>query len=203
VRAAAGRARRRHPLRRQHDGGQLLTMELLERAARHATRYLSTIRDRHVGATRSGDELRQLLNVPFAETGEDPASVLDARARAGADGTVASQGPRYFGFVDGGSLPVATAADWLVSAWDQNAQVYAMSPIASVVEAVASTWLKAIFGLAPHWSVGFVTGAQMANFTGLIAARHHVLQQVGWDVERHGLLGAPPIDGVVSEQPHR
>ena len=129
--------------------------------------------------------------------------MIDDLARAGQNGTTASQGPRYFGFVTGGSLPVATAADWLVSAWDQNAQVYVMSPVAAVVEEIASEWLKDLLGLPPTWSVGFVTGAQMASFTALLAARHHVLREVGWDVERDGLFGSPSIDVIVSDAAHR
>ncbi len=144
-----------------------------------------------------------VLRRPLSEDGEDGGQVLDDLARAGQNGTTASQGPRYFGFVTGGSLPVATAADWLVSAWDQNAQVYVMSPVAAVVEEIAADWLKEIFGLPSTWSVGFVTGAQMANFTSLLAARHHVLRKAGWDVERDGLFGAPPIDVLVSEESHR
>ncbi len=176
---------------------------LLERASRHAREYLETIAERHVGATASGDDLRRILRRPLPEHGDAGGEVLDDLARAAQHGTTASQGPRYFGFVTGGSLPVATAADWLVSAWDQNAQVYVMSPLAAVAEEVAADWLKEIFGLPAAWSVGFVTGAQMANFTSLLAARHHVLQAVGWDVERDGLFGAPAIDVIVSDQSHR
>jgi glutamate/tyrosine decarboxylase-like PLP-dependent enzyme len=176
---------------------------LLGRAASHAAHYLATIRERHVGATASGDELREMLGGPLPESGDDGGRVVDDLARAAQNGTTASQGPRYFGFVTGGSLPVATAADWLVSAWDQNAQVYVMSPLASVVEGIAAGWLKDVLGLPAAWSVGFVTGAQMANFTALIAARNHVLRQVDWDVERLGLFGAPQIDVIVSEESHR
>jgi glutamate/tyrosine decarboxylase-like PLP-dependent enzyme len=115
---------------------------------------------------------------------------------------VATQGPRYFGFVVGGSVPAATAADWLVSAWDQNAGVYVLSPLAAVVEQIVAGWIKELVGLPQTWSAGFVTGCQMANFTSLAAARHHVLRKVGWDVERDGLFGAPPIDVVVSAESH-
>ena len=181
----------------------ILDSPLLEQAARHAKQYLDTIADRHVGALASGDELRSWLASPLSENGEDARHVLDQLAQAGERGTTASQGPRYFGFVIGGSLPVATAADWLVSAWDQNAQVYVMSPIAAVVEEIAANWLKEVLGLPATWSVGFVTGCQMANFTSLIAARHHVLHKVGWDVERDGLFGAPAIDVIVNDEAHR
>ena len=129
--------------------------------------------------------------------------MIDTIAAAGRTGTVASQGPRYFGFVDGGSIPAAIAADWLVAAWDQNAQMFVMSPISAVVEQIVSEWLKQLFGLPATWSVGFVTGAQMANFTSLLTARHQLLRQLDWDVERDGLFGAPPIDVVVSDESHR
>lgn len=178
-------------------------MTLLARAAAHGERYLDVIRERHAGATASGDELRRRLRRPLPEDGDDGACVIDALADAAAGGTTASQGPRYFGFVTGGSLPVATAADWLVSAWDQNAQVFVMSPLAAVVEEIAAEWLKDLLGLPAAWSAGFVTGAQMATFTGLLAARHHVLRRAGWDVERDGLFGAPPIDVIVSDEAHR
>src|SRR5690348_2652453 len=169
-------------------------MELLARATRHAEEYLDVVRERHVGPLALGDELRQFLgSSSLPDTGDNGLSVIDALAEAGLKGTAASQGPRYFGFVTGGSLPAAIAADWLVSAWDQNAQLFAMSPIAAVIEETAAAWLKELFGLPPAWSVGFVTGAQMANFTSLLAARRHVLRAAGWDVERDGLFGAPPI----------
>jgi len=111
---------------------------ILERAAQHAGQYLSTISERHAGAMASGDDLRRMLRCPLSESGEDGHQVVDDLARAGQSGTTASQGPRYFGFVTGGSFPIAIAAEWLVSAWDQNAQVFVMSPLASVVEEVAS-----------------------------------------------------------------
>ena len=179
------------------------TEALANRAASHACAYLADIRDRPVGATSSGDDLRERLGGSLPARGEDPIHVLDRIAEAGRTGTVASQGPRYFGFVTGGSIPGAMVTDWLVSAWDQNAQMFVMSPIAAVVEQIVAGWLTELFGLPAAWSVGFVTGAQMANFTALITARHHLLQQAGWDVERHGLFGAPPIEVVVSDESHR
>ena len=120
-----------------------------------------------------------------------PLDVIEALAAAADPGLVASAGPRYFGFVVGGSLPAALAADWLTSAWDQNAGLYVLSPAAAVAEEVAAAWLVELLGLPAGTSVGFVTGATMANFTALAAARHGVLAKVGWDVERHGLQGAP------------
>jgi len=175
---------------------------LLKRAADHAVAYLDTIADRHVGAMATGDELRQQLAVPLPDAGDAEEVVIDALAMAGALGTVATQGPRYFGFVVGGSVPAATAADWLVSAWDQNAGVYVLSPIVSVVEDVTAGWLKELAGLPAGWSTGFVTGCQAANFTALATARHHVLNQAGWDVEANGLYGAPWVHVVCSDESH-
>ncbi|MDA1306591.1 MAG: aminotransferase class V-fold PLP-dependent enzyme [Acidobacteria bacterium] len=176
--------------------------DLLKRAADHAVAYLDTIADRHVGALATGDQLRQQLGVPLPESGDPDAEVIDALAMAGALGTVATQGRRYFGFVVGGSVPAATAADWLVSAWDQNAGVYVLSPVVSVIEDITAGWLKDLAGLPAGWSTGFVTGCQAANFTALATARHHVLAQAGWDVEANGLYGAPWVHVVCSEESH-
>jgi len=176
--------------------------ELLIRAARHATEYLEHIDDRPVRATASGDDMRRALGGPFPETGEPERDVIDRLAEAARTGTVATQGPRFFGFVVGGSRPEATAADWLVSAWDQNAGLFVLSPLVSVAEAVVGDWLCQIAGLAGRWSVGFVTGCQMANFSALATARHHVLEAAGWDVEAQGLMGAPPVDVIVSDESH-
>jgi glutamate/tyrosine decarboxylase-like PLP-dependent enzyme len=175
---------------------------LLIRAARLAEEYLASVNDRPVVATATGDELRKLLDTPLPVAGEDAAAVLDRLAVAAARGTVATQGPRFFGFVVGGSLPVATATDWLVSAWDQNAGIFALSPLVSVVEDVTGRWIRDLAGLPDAWSVGFVTGCQMANFTALAAARHHVYRSAGWDVDADGLAGAPPLDVIVSDESH-
>jgi glutamate/tyrosine decarboxylase-like PLP-dependent enzyme len=180
-----------------------IDFSVLNRAVTHACAYLAEVADRPVAATLTGDQLRARLGRPLPHRGDDPIRVIDELADAGRRGTVASQGPRYFGFVTGGSMPPAIAADWLVSAWDQNAQMFAMSPVAAVVEEIVAAWLKELFGLPPAWSVGFVTGAQMANFTALVVARHELLRRAGWDVERHGLFGAPEIDVVVSDESHR
>jgi glutamate/tyrosine decarboxylase-like PLP-dependent enzyme len=117
-------------------------------------------------------------------------------------GTVATAGPRYFGFVVGGSVPAAVAADWLVSSWDQNCGIYVLSPLVSVIEQITGSWLRELAGLPPAMSFGFVTGCQMANFTALAAARHRVLQNAGWNVETNGLFGAPPIEVFVGEEAH-
>jgi glutamate/tyrosine decarboxylase-like PLP-dependent enzyme len=176
--------------------------DLLHHTADLATNYLSTVANRHVGATATADELRAQLGGELQDTGEPGEVIVAALARAAERGTVATQGPRYFGFVVGGSVPAATAADWLVSAWDQNVFVYVLSPLVAVIEDITAGWLKSLAGLPSFWSTGFVTGCQGANLTGLAAARHHVLAAAGWDVGAQGLFGAPPIDIVVSDESH-
>ena len=175
---------------------------LLESSKHHALAWLKSIADRPVRATLSGDELRGMLGGPLPPEGIDAEALTRTLATAALAGTVASAGPRYFGFVVGGRLPAALAADWLVSTWDQNSGLYVLSPLVSVVEQITGSWLLDLARLPSTWSFGFVTGCQMANFTGLAAARHRVLRNAGWDVEANGLFGAPPIQVVVSEEAH-
>ncbi len=175
---------------------------LLNRAVDHAKTFLRSLPERHVGARATREELLSALRTPMPEDGEDPASVIDLVASQGDRGAIACPGPRYFGFVIGGSLPVALAADWLTSTWDQNPGIYATSPVVSVMEEVAREWLLDLFELPRESGVGFVTGCQMANFTCLAAARHGVLRRVGWDVEADGLPGAPRINIVTSAESH-
>jgi glutamate/tyrosine decarboxylase-like PLP-dependent enzyme len=176
--------------------------QLLEKTAGEALTYLEQLSDRPVTATSAGGVLRAALGGRLEVGGMDPAEVIDEFANASKSGTVATAGPRYFGFVIGGSLPVALAADWLVSTWDQNAAVYAMSPMVSAIEDITASWLREIAHLPSGMSVGFVTGCQMASFTGLAAARHRVLEEVGWDVEAEGLFGAPSVEVIISEEAH-
>jgi glutamate/tyrosine decarboxylase-like PLP-dependent enzyme len=176
--------------------------DLLEGVLPHAASWFESLPTRQVRATASSADLRKTLGGPLPENGTQPATVIEALANAGATGAVASAGPRYFGFVVGGSLPAALAADWLVSMWDQNAGIFALSPLASTVEQIAGSWLLAIAGLPATISFGFVTGGHMANFTSLACARHSVLRKAGWDVEADGLNGAPTIDVIVSEEAH-
>jgi glutamate/tyrosine decarboxylase-like PLP-dependent enzyme len=175
---------------------------LLDRARAHADDWLRALPDRHVGALATRDELIAALRVPLASTGEDPAAVLDAIAAQAPAGAVACGAPRYFGFVVGGSFPVALAADWLVSTWDQNSGIHVLSPLTAALEEIAAQWLLDLFGLPAGSGVGFVTGCQMANVTCLAAARHGVLRRVGWDVERDGLPGAPRVHVVASAESH-
>ncbi len=175
---------------------------LLERTYRHASAWFESLASRPVRPMVPPDKLRDTLDGPLPQRGVDPEAVIETLANAGAHGTVATAEPRYFGFVVGGSVPAAVAADWLVSCWDQNGAVYALSPLISVVEHITGSWLRELAGLPPTMSFGFVTGCQMANFTGLAAARHRVLRNAGWDVEANGLFGAPPVEVFVSEEAH-
>jgi glutamate/tyrosine decarboxylase-like PLP-dependent enzyme len=174
----------------------------LDAAMRHAVAYLGGLDTRPVAARVDAGAVREALGGPLPEHGQDPSAVIDALA-AGADaGLVASAGPRHFGFVLGGALPAALAADWLVSAWDQNAAFHALSPAAAAIEQITAEWALDLFGLPADAGVGFVTGGQGANTTCLAAARHAVLGRVGWNVEDDGLIGAPPIQIVCGEQAH-
>ncbi|HEU4889484.1 MAG TPA: aminotransferase class V-fold PLP-dependent enzyme, partial [Thermoanaerobaculia bacterium] len=184
------------------SSARILDEALLRRAQAHAAAYLESMSERHVGAQATRDELLAALRTPLLADGEDPTAVLNALAEQGARGTMASAGPRYFGFVIGGSLPVALAADWLTSTWDQNPGIYATSPIMSVIEDVAREWLLDLLDLPRNSSLGFVTGCQMAHFTGLAAARHGVLRRAGWNVEDDGLAGAPRIHLITSGEAH-
>jgi glutamate/tyrosine decarboxylase-like PLP-dependent enzyme len=176
--------------------------ELLARTADLASTYLAALADRPVGRPVDVMRLREALGGPLPEVGSDPAEVVEWLAASADAGLVGSAGPRYFGFVIGGSLPAALATDWLVSTWDQNAFVYVSSPAAAVAEEVAGAWLVDLLGLPPETSVGFVTGVTTANFTALAAARHHVLARGGWDVERFGLQGAPAVTVVTHDGTH-
>jgi glutamate/tyrosine decarboxylase-like PLP-dependent enzyme len=176
--------------------------DLLGRAAAVSAAYRASLADRPVGPTVDLDAVRAALGGPLPAGPTAPADVLDDLV-AGADpALVATAGPRFFGFVIGGSLPAATAADMVAAGWDQNGFSAATSPAALVTEEVAGGWLKELLGLPASASVGFVTGGQAANTTGIAAARHHVLAEAGWDVERDGLHGAPPVRVVTSVERH-
>jgi glutamate/tyrosine decarboxylase-like PLP-dependent enzyme len=174
----------------------------LSRAAAIAQAYLAGAASRPVGIPVDRDVLRERLGGDLPERGEDPADVLDRLAHAADPGIVGTAGPRYFGFVVGGALPAAIGADWLTSAWDQNAGLYVLAPAATVVEEVVGAWILDLLGLPASASVGFVTGGQMANTTCLTVARHAVLDSVGWDVEARGLQGAPAVTIVVGDEAH-
>ena len=174
----------------------------LRRAADLATDFLNRLPDRPVWPAVDLDALRSALGGPLPSAPSDPTAVIEALARDSEPGIVGSAGPRYFGFVVGGGVPASLAADWLTSAWDQNAGLYALSPAGAVVEEVAGRWLVELFGLPGESSVGFPTGATMASFTAIAAGRHRVLERAGWDVEADGLIGAPPLNVVVGDEAH-
>jgi glutamate/tyrosine decarboxylase-like PLP-dependent enzyme len=176
--------------------------DLLRRTEEIAARFLAGLPDRRVGSRADYSALVDTLGGPLPETSEDAGAVIDRLAADADTGLVATAGPRYFGLVVGGALPAALAADWLTSAWDQHAFSFINSPAAAAVEEVTRRWLADLFGLAPDVSLGLVTGATMANFTGVAAARHALLRKVGWDVEEDGLFGAPPITVVTSDESH-
>ena len=176
--------------------------ELLDTARRLAGDFLDTADTRRVFPATPFQDLVTSLGGRLPEIGEDPRAIIDRLASVAERGLVATPGPRYFGFVTGGSLPAAVAAEWLTVAWDQNAALNIMSPFSAAVEQVAAGWLLDVLGLPSTASVGFVTGATMANVTGLAAARHEVLRRVGWDVEAHGLQGAPRVTVVAGAEAH-
>jgi len=180
------------------------TAQLLRHAAERAIAYRSGLDERRVGVEPglTVDDLRRRLGGPLPVSPTDAREVIDALADGVDPGLVAMSGPRYFGFVIGGSVPAALAADWLTSAWDQNVGLYLGTPAAAVVEEVVATWLIELFGLPPETTVGFVTGATMANFTAMAAARHAVLRRAGWDVEDQGLQGAPTVRVIAGADGH-
>ena len=175
---------------------------LMRRTTDLALGYLDSLEGRPVAATAGREGLLADLGGPLPEAGVDALEVVEDLARAADPGLVASGGPRYFGFVIGGSLPAALAADWLTSAWDQNAGLFAAGPAASVAEEVIGSWLIDLLQLPSGTSFGLTTGCQMAHFSCLAAARHAVLDRAGWDVEERGLFGAPEIDVVIGTEAH-
>lgn len=178
------------------------TTEVLRAAADAAVRYRAGLADRLVRPELGVPAVRQRVPAALAAVGEPSAAVVDELVALGEVATVASAGPRYFGFVVGGTLPAALAADVLCSAWDQNAGLAVLSPLASVLEERAGAWILDLLGLPDSGSIGFVTGGQMANTTCLAIARDHVLRTVGWDVADAGLIGSPPLHVVVGAERH-
>ncbi|HEY2224285.1 pyridoxal phosphate-dependent decarboxylase family protein [Actinomycetospora sp.] len=176
--------------------------ETLDRASSWSRRWLASLGDRPVGVPVDAAEMRARLDDRLPAQGPPPAQVLDELAAALEPGLVASGGPRYFGFVTGGALPVALGADWMVSAADQDAATFVMSPAAAVVEEIAGRWVLDLLGLPDGAAVGFVTGAQMASVACVAAARRALVGAQGWDVERDGLAGAPVPTVVVGEHAH-
>lgn len=180
----------------------MILNDLLKDVASRVQRYLDDIAQRRVFPAAAALEDLENFSVPLQEEPLAPASVLAELDTLGSPATVASGGARYFGFVTGATLPAARAANMLAAAWDQNAGLEVQSPVGAYLERVCRDWLVELLGLPAQTEVGFVTGATMANFTGLAAARHAVLRAHGWDVEAQGLFGAPPITVVVGNEVH-
>ena len=176
--------------------------QLIRDAANHAANYVAALPEKRVFPSPSALEDLARFSRPLQDQPLDPAEVLDELNAVGSPAAVASAGRRYFGFVVGGSLPAALAANILAAAWDQNAVLEISSPIGAALEKVCRGWLTSLFALPEQTEIGFVTGATMANFTGLAAARHALLRTRGWDVEADGLFGAPPINVIVGDEVH-
>jgi len=178
------------------------TDAVLDRAVAHALRWLASVPTRRVPSVASADDVIGGLGTDLPLRGEEPTAVIDRLAAAVEPGLMASASGRFYGWVMGGTLPTASAADWLVTAWDQNAGMRDATPGVVAVEEVAARWLLQLIGLPAGSAVGFVTGATMANFTCLAAARGRVLERVGWDVATDGLSGAPRVRVLVGEEGH-
>jgi glutamate/tyrosine decarboxylase-like PLP-dependent enzyme len=176
--------------------------KLLSEAAERGSRYVTEVTRRRVAPRPEDVAKLDGLGGPLPQDGSNPATVLAMLDDLGSPAAMASTSGRYFGFVTGGALPVALAANWLAGAWDQNAGLHATSPLGAKIEEIAAQWLCGIFGFPDTCGVGFTTGATMANFTCLAAARHALLKRAGWDVEDDGLFGAPPLTVVVGAEVH-
>ncbi len=174
----------------------------LEAAARHATAWLDSLAGRHVGPAAEAHDLTDVFGGSLPAKGLPADAVVDFLARAAEPGLMAMPSGRFFGWVIGGTLPAALAADWLVSAWDQNAGLRYATPAMAAIEEAAGTWLLDLLGLPAASDVGFVTGATMANFTGMAAGRWRLLADAGWDLDRDGLAGAPRIRCFVGRERH-
>ena len=174
----------------------------LRRAVELGLEYLADLPGRHVGARADAAGIRERLLSRLPDAPADPVAVIEELAAAVDPGLVASLGPRYFGFVIGGQLPAAAAADWLTTAWGQNAGLHALSPASAAAEEAAGAWMLELLGLPRDASIGLPTGAGLGNTVGLAAGRHAVLKREGWDVEADGLYGAPEITVVIGEEAH-
>ena len=175
---------------------------LLADAATRATRYLSEIATRSVAPTPAALAALAALDTPLPDSPTAPADTLRLLDELGSPATMGMAGPRFFGFVIGGALPATIAANWLTTAWDQNAVLYRASPGVAFIEQVALRWLLDLLRLPPTCGGAFVTGATVANLTALAAARHTVLARAGWNAEADGLFGAPAITVIVGGEIH-
>lgn len=175
---------------------------LLDAAAEYAKRYVSSVDDRPVQASATASQVRNVLADQLTSAAIDERTVLDELVAQMEPGITTMGSPRYFGFVIGGTLPIALAADWMVAAWDQNAGLASPTPAAAAAEEIAGRWLLDLLGLPADASFAFVTGCQLAHVTALAAARDRVLRDADWDVESDGLIGAPPVRVLVGAERH-
>ncbi len=176
--------------------------ELLRDAAERAIQYLTGLESRTVGVAPGALDQLVTLDEPLPESGVDTSATLALLDEIGSPATTATAGGRFFGYVIGGTLPAALAANWLAAAWDQDAGMASMCPINATLEEVARRWLLGLLRLPAASGAAFVTGGTMANFAALAAARHAVLAAAGWDVEADGMFAAPPVTVVVSDEVH-
>jgi len=176
--------------------------DLLADAAERAASYVAAVNERPIAPNQDALHGLKSLGGPLPMEPCDPSEVLAALDTYGSPATVASTAGRYFGFVTGGTLPAALAANWLAGAWDQNAGLVVQSPVSAAIEEIVMGWLRELLRLPGNCAVGFVSGDTMANLCGIAAARHALLERAGWDVERQGLFGAPEIDVVVGAEVH-
>jgi glutamate/tyrosine decarboxylase-like PLP-dependent enzyme len=176
--------------------------DVLNRAHEIASRYLDDVATRHVGGIATRQSLIEALGGPLPQGPSDPLEVLEDMVEKADPGIVATAGPRYFGFVTGGAVPVTVAAEWLGSAWDQNACLYVLSPAIAVMEDIVAGWILELLDFPRQSGVGFVSGCHLANFTCLAAARHEVLRREGWNVETQGLQRAPRVRVIVGDEAH-
>jgi len=183
-------------------GGQSQSSGVLDLAADMARRYVRDVAEQRVAPSEAAMAALAELHEPFPPSPSDPNDVIERLDRIGSAATMATTGGRYFGFVVGGMVPAAMAANWLAAAWNQNASLRAMSPIAAELEEVVLRWVCEALGLPPDCAGGLVTCATMANFTALVTARQALLARAGWDAAADGMFGAPPIEVVVGAEVH-
>lgn len=176
--------------------------ELLNETAERAIRYIESLPERPVAPSLQAIQALEGFRKPLPSSPTDPLELLRQLDELGSPATMAMPGPRFFGFVIGGALPATVAANWLAAAWDQNSGLYNSTPVTAELEQIALGWLLDILQLPPETGAGFVTGATVANFTALAAARHGVLARAGWNVEADGLFGAPPITVITGAEAH-
>jgi glutamate/tyrosine decarboxylase-like PLP-dependent enzyme len=190
------------PIQTSRTAGFSLDAELLGEVVRRATAYLRDVGSRRVAPSAAAVAALGELGGPLPESPTAPGDVLELLDRVGSLATVATAGGRFYGFVNGGALPASVAASWMVSAWDQNAALRVMSPAAAAFEDIAIEWVRDLLGFPVGGGAAVVTGATMANCSGLAAARHALLERAGWDVENDGLFSAPPLNVVVGHEVH-